>query len=187
MDYTWVRGVIFRRICVRASQKRCYALRRGIRFGVRDCAEKNKIGLDQQTINSIISLYDGETSRNVFFNLTQYMSIIPDQNKVDAFKLYAECIIKVAPAFANAAIPVATPTPTSTTVQLTAPIVTQYDVCIGEYERACLPHQVYIYCGVSIDDWARPRCSSFSVVRLNTYGGNKCGYGLDRVFCTGPK
>jgi hypothetical protein len=70
---------------------------------------------------------------------------------------------------------------------LIAPVVTEYRVCAGEYERACQPHDVYQYCDVSTDGWAKARCSSFKVIRLDTKDGNKCGYLLDRVICTGPK
>jgi hypothetical protein len=68
-----------------------------------------------------------------------------------------------------------------------APIVAQYTTCIGEYERACQPHDSYFYCYHDIQAWANARCESAKVVRLNTYGGNKCGYAMDRVFCTNPK
>jgi S1-C subfamily serine protease len=67
------------------------------------------------------------------------------------------------------------------------PVTVTYRVCSGEYERACLGHDSYLYCGVSVEDWAKARCDSHKVQRLNTYGGNKCGYSLDAVICTGPK
>jgi hypothetical protein len=70
----------------------------------------------------------------------------------------------------------------------TPPVIqTQYDICVGEYERACLPHQVYLYCGADIGAWAAARCTASSATRLDSKGGNKCGYSLVRVFCTGPK
>ena len=67
------------------------------------------------------------------------------------------------------------------------PIVAQYTVCSGEYERACSAHDSYLYCYSDVQAWANARCESAKVVRLNTYGGNKCGYAIDRVFCTSPK
>jgi hypothetical protein len=68
-----------------------------------------------------------------------------------------------------------------------APITTQYTVCSGEYERACQPHDAYLYCGGNVQAWANQRCGSATVQRVNTYGGNKCGYSIDRVICTAPK
>jgi hypothetical protein len=68
-----------------------------------------------------------------------------------------------------------------------APIVAQYSVCSGEYERACQQHDTYLYCYADVQAWANARCGSAKVVRLNTYGGNKCGYTIDRIFCTDPK
>ncbi|HVR56033.1 MAG TPA: hypothetical protein VMT72_04325 [Pseudolabrys sp.] len=68
-----------------------------------------------------------------------------------------------------------------------APVVAQYTVCSGEYERACQQHDAYLYCYSDVQAWANQRCASARVVRLNSYGGNKCGYSMDRVFCTDPR
>jgi len=67
------------------------------------------------------------------------------------------------------------------------PVTVVYRVCSGEYERACLPHDAYLYCYVSVDNWAKGKCESHKITRLNTYDGNKCGYSLDAVICTSPK
>jgi len=67
------------------------------------------------------------------------------------------------------------------------PIVSRYRVCSGEYERACDAHDVYMYCYSDVQAWADKKCSKAQVVRLNSRGGNKCGYSLDEVICTGPK
>jgi F0F1-type ATP synthase membrane subunit c/vacuolar-type H+-ATPase subunit K len=73
-------------------------------------------------------------------------------------------------------------------VQAKAPeTVVTYRICSGEYERACLPHDIYQYCGFDVNAWARERCNSYKSVRLDTRGGNKCGYSIDQVICTGPK
>ncbi|MBY3249877.1 hypothetical protein [Rhizobium laguerreae] len=66
------------------------------------------------------------------------------------------------------------------------PTVT-YRVCSGEYERACKPHDVYLYCYADVKSWAAARCESSIVQRMNTYAGNKCGYSIDTVVCTSPK
>jgi hypothetical protein len=71
------------------------------------------------------------------------------------------------------------PTPVQTTVA--------YKICSGEYERACKTHDVYLYCSPDLDAWAKARCSSYTIQRIDTYGGNKCGYSLDTVLCTTVK
>ncbi len=65
--------------------------------------------------------------------------------------------------------------------------VVSYRVCSGEYERACQTHDAYLYCYADVRSWAADRCTSYTVQRVNTYGGNKCGYSIDAVICTGPK
>jgi hypothetical protein len=67
------------------------------------------------------------------------------------------------------------------------PVTTIYRVCTGEYERACNPHDVYLYCYVDINGWAKPRCESYTLQRLDSKGGNKCGYDLVQVLCKNPK
>jgi hypothetical protein len=67
------------------------------------------------------------------------------------------------------------------------PLVSTFRICSGEYERNCQPHDAYQYCGVSAESWAKARCSSYKSIRLDTRDGNKCGYTLDQVICTGPK
>jgi hypothetical protein len=77
--------------------------------------------------------------------------------------------------------PVASPAPTTTTPPPTLSV--QYKVCVGEYEAACLPHDVYLYCGTDADAWAKARCLKFSSTVLNSRGGNKCGYSLMNYVC----
>lgn len=60
----------------------------------------------------------------------------------------------------------------------------RYRVCAGEYERSCQPHDSYLYCYTDVLDWAqRNLCQSATIRRLNTYGGNKCGYSIDEITC----
>lgn len=68
-----------------------------------------------------------------------------------------------------------------------SPITIVYRVCSGEYERACQPHDVYMYCYSDVSAWAKARCGTHTVQRVNTYGGNKCGYSIDAVICTSPR
>lgn len=69
-----------------------------------------------------------------------------------------------------------------------SPVVATYKVCSGEYERSCRnPHDAYLYCYSNVQEWANQRCTAATVSRIDTYGGNKCGYSLDFVTCVGPK
>lgn len=82
--------------------------------------------------------------------------------------------------------PVATP-PIDPPKPVPPPPTVTYKVCVGEYEGACQAHDVYLYCYTDVSAWAKQKCSSYSASRYNTYGGNKCGYGMDLVTCVGPK
>jgi hypothetical protein len=64
--------------------------------------------------------------------------------------------------------------------------VETYRMCLGEYERNCQPHDVYMYCYSDVGAWADARCTKKSVIPLNSTPGNKCGYTLIQVICTGP-
>jgi hypothetical protein len=68
--------------------------------------------------------------------------------------------------------------PTQTTVT--------YKVCEGEYESNCQPHDGYVYCYESVENWAKQRCEKYKVNprAINTKGGNKCGYSIYQVVCT---
>jgi hypothetical protein len=138
------------------------------------CASTSNIGISATIIASITRLFSGETSRQALRSPTEFLLLIPEDQRVDAYRLYAECITKIVPQIASTA-----PSPST--------ITTTYKVCTGEYERACLSHDTYLYCNLSVEDWAKGRCTSYKIQRLNTYGGNKCGYSLDEVICTGPK
>jgi hypothetical protein len=74
--------------------------------------------------------------------------------------------------------PVPAPQPETSTV------VTNYVVCVGEYQNRCPPNSVYLYCGASVPDWAKNECRTFGVTRLNDVPGNKCGYYTAQVTCT---
>jgi hypothetical protein len=59
-----------------------------------------------------------------------------------------------------------------------------YRVCIGEFERFCLsPVDAFLDCGASVADWAKARCSSYSLVQLSSRSGNRCGYSVIQVLC----
>jgi hypothetical protein len=83
----------------------------------------------------------------------------------------------------------ATPTPTASPTASDAvggaqAITRSIRVCTGEYERACDPHDAYLYCNVDLNAWAKGLCEKFKITQLNSRGGNKCGYSLYEVLCT---
>jgi hypothetical protein len=61
-----------------------------------------------------------------------------------------------------------------------------YRVCSGEYERACQPHDIYLYCYSDVAQWAKQRCSSYNLSRVSSYSGNKCGYEMSLLTCEAP-
>jgi hypothetical protein len=68
-----------------------------------------------------------------------------------------------------------------------APIVTNFRICLGEYERACPPHDVYLYCYEDVGKWAQNHCEQSKAITLGSQSGNKCGYTSVQLICTGPK
>ena len=56
------------------------------------------------------------------------------------------------------------------------------DVCRGEHEKECGPHQFFIGCG-SITEWAQKRCPEFSIVDTRDAAGGRCGYAIANVVC----
>jgi hypothetical protein len=82
--------------------------------------------------------------------------------------------------------PAALIVPTPPTPQPT-PVVVNYKICSGEYERNCPPHDIYQYCYEDPQKWAQNKCASAVVHNPGSSGGNKCGYTMYEVICTGPK
>jgi len=35
-----------------------------------------------------------------------------------------------------------------------------------------------------VEDWAKGKCSSYTINSLATFDGNKCGYSVDEIVCT---
>ena len=82
------------------------------------------------------------------------------------------------------ASPTPAPSPTPAAPQVPQEVTRSFRVCTGEYERACDPHDTYLYCYVDLDAWAKARCTRYKTQQLNSRGGNKCGYSLYEVLCT---
>jgi hypothetical protein len=146
------------------------------------CADNQKINLSTNIVDSISRLYAGESSRQIVRSPSGFLQLIPESNRIEAYRLYADCIAKIVPEIASTTPPTSPAQPPSPP---NPPII--YRICTGEYERACQPHEVYLYCYTPVESWAKDRCTTFTVRRLNTYGGNKCGYSLDEVICNGPR
>jgi hypothetical protein len=147
------------------------------------CSVDQRVDLSQDMIRSITGLYSGENSRLIFRNVDEFIRIIPEADRIEAYRLYADCLTVILPQLTSkmtgtSDIPLQSNPP---------PVTTVYRVCSGEYERACQEHNVYLYCNESTDTWAQNRCTTSSIKRLNSYGGNKCGYSIDEVICVGPK
>jgi len=140
------------------------------------CNVAQRINLAPNILESLSKLYSSENARQVLRSPTDFLLLIPEDKRIDAYRLYAECITKIVPQIASTANPSAQVAPPR-----------YYRLCIGEYERACQTHDAYLYCGANPEIWARDRCSSYSILQLNSYGGNKCGYSLVEVQCNGPK
>lgn len=136
------------------------------------CVSEQHINLDPKFIDGVTKLYSGGNTRQALRYSQAFVSLAPDSDRLEAYRLYVDCVTRILPSMASVGLP-----PQSKT----------YRICTGEYERACQPHDVYLYCSADIAAWAKARCTSFNSVRLNTYGGNKCGYSLDEITCDGPR
>jgi hypothetical protein len=143
------------------------------------CAAAQHVELNPQALDSISRLYSSDSSRQVLRSPQEFLLLIPENNRIEAYRLYADCITKIVPQVAST-----TQAPANLSQTQPTPI---YRICTGEYERACQTHDVYLYCNASIEAWAQDRCANYTSRRLNAYGGNKCGYSLDEVICNGPK
>ena len=157
----------------------------GFDAALKACVTNQKINLSAATIDSVTALYASENTRPVLRSSGEFLMLIPEAMRIEAFRLYADCIAKIAPQISNISqtIPatIGPPQPPVTP--------TSFTVCEGEYERACQAHEAYTYCG-TINATAESLCrrsvttySGFTLVQLNSYGGNKCGYGIFRVTC----
>jgi len=140
---------------------------------LRACAAGQNIALSADLSASIRQIYNGQGAQGAsnFADSTKFLSRIPEKDRLEAYRLYVECITKI---LANTTV---SPLPTTVT----------YRVCSGEYEKSCQKHDAYLYCGDDVAAWAKRRCTSSTVQRLGAYGGNKCGYSIDAVICAGPR
>jgi hypothetical protein len=133
------------------------------------CGAGSGVRIESNLQASIRSLYEQESTQGKAIQeiLAKIIELLPEDQRLPAYSAYLSCVNRL----------VAVPPPATVT----------YRVCSGEYERACQAHDAYLYCGADVKAWANARCTASTVQRVNTYGGNKCGYSLDTVICTGPK
>jgi hypothetical protein len=139
---------------------------------IKVCAEVEGVKLDSSTISLIERLYNDQDIVGPLGTSEDFLSFLPEADRFEAYKLYVLCISKI---LGNSTI--VAPTPTTST----------YTVCTGDFERSCPRHDVYLPCFERVESWAKERCGAFRVLRLSTITGNRCGYALDEVICTGTK
>jgi hypothetical protein len=136
------------------------------------CAGSHAITLDPSVISYVDRLYAEQGATGSLRSSSDFLQSVSEKDRLEAYRLYVDCITKIL---------------SGSSIVTPAPVTVTYRVCSGEYERACQPHDAYLYCYSDVGGWAGARCESYKIQRLNTYGGNKCGYSLDAVICTGPK
>ncbi|QKD03519.1 hypothetical protein [Mesorhizobium loti] len=61
-----------------------------------------------------------------------------------------------------------------------------YKICIGEIAEKCPSETIHLACGTDEQAWAKSKCQSFGTNKISDVGGNKCGYAVIDVTCTGP-
>jgi hypothetical protein len=134
------------------------------------CGAGSGVRIEANLQGSISSVYEQEKTQGKAIQeiLAKIIELLPENQRLAAYSAYLGCVDKFV-----AAVP--------------PPVTVTYRVCSGEYERACQQHDTYLYCGADVKAWANARCTASTIQRLNTYGGNKCGYSIDAVICTGPK
>lgn len=148
---------------------------------VQACAQIAEVKLSDDLVKSIRDTYSDVETRSDFSLVGPFLARMPPPDRGVALKLF-DCLSKNL--LQSSSLP--TPQPQPKPPPPVLPLVT-YKVCSGEYENRCQQHDVYLYCYSDVGAWASARCSSSNVTRYNTYGGNKCGYSMDLVTCTGPK
>ncbi|MER8743118.1 hypothetical protein NKH54_08530 [Mesorhizobium sp. M1004] len=146
---------------------------------VQACAQIAEVKLSDDLAKSILDTYSDVETRSDFSSVGPFLARMPPPERGVALKLF-DCLSK------NLLLATPQPQPKPEPPQPVLPTVT-YKVCSGEYESRCQQHDVYLYCYSDVGAWASARCNSSTVNRYNTYGGNKCGYSMDLVTCTGPK
>ncbi|NKK64224.1 hypothetical protein GFL88_11895 [Rhizobium leguminosarum bv. viciae] len=70
---------------------------------------------------------------------------------------------------------------------LKPPLSITYTICSGEKQSICQAHDVHLSCHNNIQEWATARCGSFVLQQANTYGGDACGYSIDKLICSDPR
>ena len=67
--------------------------------------------------------------------------------------------------------------------EVNAATVVEHTICHGQYERNCLPHDIYLSCDTTFDDWRLATCKLSSVMEGGAGPGGKCGYSTLVVAC----
>ncbi len=66
------------------------------------------------------------------------------------------------------------------------PVVT-YKTCTGSFESVCPSHDHFFACGANLASWARAQCASFTITKVDSYGGDRCGYSINQIVCRDPR
>ena len=78
--------------------------------------------------------------------------------------------------------------PSINVTTLSAPrgqIKVTYDVCMGDHEDRCPPHNAFIRCTADgLATWAKKECAKYITKRISEVPGGMCGYAVYRVECT---
>ncbi len=152
-------------------------------IALKACADNKKITIAPYLLEKMSALYADEATKNTLNGLGSFLSQLPESDRGAGYGIYQQCVVDILPVLKNTG-----QSQGGNSLESKQPVATvTYKVCSGEYERACQQHDVYLYCYVDVRAWAAARCATSTVSRYNTYGGNKCGYSMDLVTCTGPK
>jgi hypothetical protein len=116
-----------------------------------------------------------------------------DLGKIDkgTYESYTACLIAVMKLLAQPPGPVTNapvnPRKPPTTSPPPEPPVVTYKTCTGSLESVCPSHDYFFLCGANLAAWARAQCGSFTITKVDSYGGDRCGYSINQIVCRDPR
>ncbi|MGO6784020.1 hypothetical protein [Rhizobium ruizarguesonis] len=171
-------------------------------IALKACIDNKKLSISSDLLAKTASMYNDPSTNGSVYTIGRYLEAIQDSDRGAAYALYQQCIVDILFILTQQQQQSQQKQqpqqqqpqqqqqqqqqqPEQEVLQQ-LPTVT-YRVCSGEYEARCQSHDVYLYCYADVKGWAAAKCTTSTVSRYSTYGGNKCGYSMDLVSCTGPK
>ena len=169
------------------------------------CIDNKKLSISPDLLAKTVSMYNDRSTNNSVYEIGKYLDSIQDADRGAAYALYQQCIVDILLILTQQQQQQQQQQPQQQPQQQQQQLPQQqqqqqqqqevlqqlptvtYRVCSGEYEARCQSHDVYLYCYADVKGWAAAKCTTSTVSRYSTYGGNKCGYSMDLVSCTGPK